>query len=135
MQMQDVQRWVGTRVGHRGADYEAFKQRKAEQLLDSVERQFPGLRASIKHYYTSTPLTYQDYTGTEGGGMYGVARDIHLGAACRVPHRTKIPNVLQTGQNINSHGILGVLVGTIVTCSELLTAERIYQQIIEANKP
>lgn len=135
MQMQDVQRWVGTRVGHRGADYEAFKQRKAEQLLDSVERQFPGLRASIKHYYTSTPLTYQDYTGTEGGGMYGVARDIHLGAACRVSHRTKIPNVLQTGQNINSHGILGVLVGTIVTCSELLTAERIYQQIIEANKP
>lgn len=134
MQMQEVAPWVGTPVGRRGADYEAFKQRKAERLLDSVERQFPGLRDSIKHHYTSTPLTYQDYTGTEGGGMYGVARDIHLGAACRVPHRTKIPNVLQTGQNINSHGILGVLVGTIVTCSELLTAERIYQQIMEANK-
>ena len=79
-------------------------------------------------------MTYYDYTGTEGGGMYGVARDIHLGAAGRVPHRTKIPNVLQTGQNINSHGILGVTVGTIVTCSELLTAEHIYQQIMEANR-
>jgi all-trans-retinol 13,14-reductase len=66
--------------------------------------------------------------------MYGIARDITLGAACRVPHRTKIPNLLQTGQNINSHGILGVIVGAIVTCSELLTAEKIYQQIIEANK-
>jgi all-trans-retinol 13,14-reductase len=41
--------------------------------------------------------------------------------------------VWQTGQNINSHGILGVIVGTIVTCSELLTAERIYREIIEAN--
>ena len=66
--------------------------------------------------------------------MYGIAHDIHLGVACRVPHRTKIPNVLQTGQNINSHGILGVSVGTIVTCSELLTAEHIHKQIIEANK-
>lgn len=131
MHMKEVEPWRGTKIGHRGTDYEAFKQQKAEKLLASVEQQFPHLRDHIMHYYTSTPLTYQDYTGTEGGGMYGVARDIHLGNACRVPHRTKIPNVLQTGQNINSHGILGVTVGTIVTCSELLTAERIYQQIIE----
>ena len=61
--------------------------------------------------------------------MYGIARDFNAGAACRVPHRTKIPNVLQTGQNINSHGILGVIVGTIVTCSEFLTAQTIYEQI------
>lgn len=134
MQMEDVEQWAGTKVGHRGADYEAFKRQKAELLLESVEKNFPGLRSHIKHYYTSTPLTYQDYTGTEGGSMYGVARDINLGAACRVPHRTKIPNLLQTGQNINSHGILGVVVGTIVTCSELLTSEKIYQQIMGANK-
>lgn len=129
MQMSEVEPWLGTHVGHRGSDYEAFKQRKAERLLDVLERRFPGLRASIRHYYTSTPLTYLDYTGTEAGSMYGIAKDIHLGSACRVPHRTRIPNVLQTGQNINSHGMLGVLVGTIVTCSEFLTAERIYQQI------
>jgi len=61
--------------------------------------------------------------------MYGVARDFTAGAASRVPHRTKIPNVYQTGQNINSHGILGVIVGTIVTCSEFLSAETIYHQI------
>lgn len=134
MQMSDVAPWSGTKTGHRGADYEAFKQRKAEKLIDVVERDFPGFRDSIKHYYTSTPLTYYDYTGTEGGSMYGIARDIHLGVACRVPQRTKIPNVLQTGQNINSHGILGVTVGTIVTCSELLTAERIYQQIVESER-
>ncbi len=133
MKMEDVAPWMGTQIGRRGEDYEAFKQRKADQLLDTVEKQIPGLRKAIKHIYTSTPLTYYDYTGTVGGSMYGIAKDIHMGAACRVPHRTKIPNVLQTGQNINSHGILGVIVGTVVTCSELLTAERIYQQIIKTN--
>ena len=120
MQMEDVMKWTGTRVGHRGEDYEAFKHEKAERLLDALELEFPGLRSQIAEYYTSTPLTYEDYTGTEGGSMYGIAKDVSLGAACRVPHRTRVPNVLQTGQNINSHGILGVLVGTIVTCTEIV---------------
>ena len=134
MQMSDVQRWADTTVGHRGDDYEAFKRQKAEVLLNSLEKHFPGLRDSVKHYYTSTPLTYRDYTGTQDGSMYGVAKDVKLGAVARVPHRTRIPNVLQTGQNINSHGMLGVLVGTIVTCSEFLTASKIYNQIVEASQ-
>ena len=120
MQMADVEKWKGTRVGHRGDDYEAFKHEKAERLLSTLEREFPELHGQIADYYTSTPLSYLDYTGTEGGSMYGIAKDVSLGAACRVPHRTRVPNVLQTGQNINSHGILGVMVGTIVTCTEIL---------------
>lgn len=129
MQMKDVERWKGTDVGRRGADYEEFKREKAERLLDALEQHFPDIRTQIETYYTSTPLTYLDYTGTADGSMYGNAKDIHLGAAGRVPQRTKVPNVFMTGQNINSHGMLGVLVGTIVTCSEFLTAEKIYEQI------
>lgn len=134
MNMDDVAAWAGTRIGRRGADYEVFKKRKADVLISQVEKEFPGLRDSIDAVYTATPLTYLDYTGTEGGSMYGVAKDITMGAACRVPHKTKVPNLLLTGQNINSHGMLGTLVGSIVTCSELLSAETIYQQIIESNR-
>ena len=125
MQMADVEQWKGTSVGRRGEDYETFKHEKAERLLAALEKEFPGLRDNIANYYTSTPLTYLDYTGTEGGSMYGIAKDVSLGAACRVPHRTRVPNVFQTGQNINSHGILGVLVGTIVTCTEIVGPLRI----------
>lgn len=122
MQWSDVERWADTTVGRRGQDYEDFKRRKAEKLIASLDKHLPGTAQAIEHYYTSTPLTYRDYTGTEDGGMYGIAKDIALGPAARVPHRTKIPNLLQTGQNINSHGMQGVLVGTMVTCSELLPA-------------
>ena len=132
MQMDEVRRWMGTQVGKRGQDYEDFKNRKSELLLNSLECHFPGIRHSIKNIYTSTPLTYQNYTGTQDGSMYGIAKDVCLGSAGRVPHINRIPTVFQTGQNINSHGMLGVLVGTIVTCSELLSAETIYQQIVEA---
>lgn len=117
-------------MGKRGEAYERFKTEHAERLLDEVEKEFPGLRSRIAGYYTSTPLTYLNYTGTEDGSMYGIAKDIHLGPAARVHHRTKIPNLLLTGQNINSHGILGVLVGTMVTCGELLTSEKIFKEIV-----
>lgn len=129
MQMDDVRQWQNTSVGRRGKDYEDFKRRKAERLLSSLENHFPGILDNIEDYYTSTPLTYLDYTGTEDGSMYGIAKDVGKGAAYRVPQRTKVPNVYQTGQNINSHGMLGVLVGTIVTCSEFVSARTIYEQI------
>lgn len=134
MRMEDVERWRGTQVGRRGKDYEEFKRQKAEKLIDVVAQHFPDIREKIEIYYTSTPLTYLDYTGTENGAMYGNAKDIRMSSAYRVAQRTKVPNLYLTGQNINSHGMLGVLVGTIVTCSEFLTAEEIYKQINEANE-
>lgn len=134
MNMEDLSLWTNTAIGQRGENYERFKKMKARILIEEVEKEFPGLIGGIDSIYTATPLTYADYTGTQDGSMYGVAKDITLGAACRVPHRTKVPNLFLTGQNINSHGMLGVLVGSIVTCAELLTADTIYQQIIEANR-
>ena len=132
MNFEDVAPWAGTCIGRRGEDYEAFKRRHAERLIAEVEKFHPGFAASVDSYFTSTPLTYLDYTGTEEGSMYGVAKDITLGVGGRVPYRTKVPNLLLAGQNVNSHGIMGVIVGTIVTCSELVPAAQIYKQIGEA---
>lgn len=134
MDYSETSRWKGTAIGRRGQDYEDFKREHAEKLLSRLEETYPGLQGRIEAYYTSTPLTYEDYTGTEAGGMYGVAKDVTLGNACRVPQRTKIPNLLLAGQNVNSHGMLGVLVGSIVACSELLSSQTIYNQIIKANE-
>lgn len=134
MKMEELKQWEHTTVGKRDSDYETFVSRRAYSLIESLDKQFPGIKNNIAHFYTSSPLSYRDYTGTEGGSIYGVAKNISLGAAGRVPHKTKIPNVFMTGQNINSHGMLGVIVGTMVTCSEFLTSKYIYEQILEANR-
>ncbi len=133
MNFADVARWTETTVGHRGHDYQQFKRDKAERLIDALEKDFPNIRQGIETYYTSTPLTYRDYTGTEDGSMYGIVKDVNNNSAFRVSHRTRVRNVLLTGQNVNSHGMLGVLVGSIVTCSEFLTSKVIFEQIMEAN--
>ena len=134
MRMDELEAWSNTTTGHRGTDYETFVQGRAQRLIDALDSQFPGIKDCIAHYYVASPLTYRDYTGTQDGSLYGVAKDITLGSAGRVPHKTRIPNVFMTGQNINSHGMLGVIVGTMVTCGEFLTPEYIYEQILEANK-
>jgi all-trans-retinol 13,14-reductase len=134
MNYEDVAPWAGTKINHRGEDYEQFKQQKAEQLLSLLEKQMPGTRANIEHYYTSTPLTYLDYTGTEKGSMYGIFRDCNESVQTMVSQRTKIPNLFQTGQNINSHGILGVIIGSIITSGELLGVNTIMEQIKNARR-
>lgn len=133
MNFSDVEQWKGTSPMRRGDGYEEFKREHAERLMAEVEKHQAGFISSVESYYTSTPLTYFDYTGTEGGSMYGVAKDVHAGPESRVPYRTRIPNLFLAGQNVNSHGMLGVIVGTIVTCSELVPPNKIYNQINEAN--
>lgn len=134
MRMDELAPWLDTTVGCRGEDYDAFVRERAWRLILSVDRQFPGIKDNIEHFYVSSPLTYRDYTGTQDGSIYGIAKDITLGSAGRVPHKTRIPNVFMAGQNINSHGMLGVIVGTMVTCGEFLTPKYMYEQILEANK-
>ena len=90
-----------------------------------VERDFPQIRSQVERYYTASPLTYRDYTSTPDGSMYGIIKDVNAGPAYRISYRTRVPNLLLVGQNINSHGILGVLVGTLITCGSLVGPDKI----------
>jgi all-trans-retinol 13,14-reductase len=129
MSMDELRQWDNSASGHRGDDYLAFKERKAQKLIMAADREFPGLKDAIDCHYTSTPLTYRDFTGTPDGSMYGLIKDVSMGAASHVSHRTKIPNLLLTGQSINSHGMLGVMISSVVTCSALTGESRIIDQI------
>ena len=129
MRYDELSEWAGTRSGRRGDDYRQFKKRKAEILLDSAMQYIPELRDGVEHYWTSTPLTYRDYTGTVNGGLYGIEKDVELGQSGRVSYRTRVPNLYLAGQSVNSHGILGVLVGSLVVCDNILGNGVLYDDI------
>lgn len=133
MSMDAVRNWSDTSIGHRGDDYERFKAHMAERLLDSVEKDFPGLRDAVEAYYAASPLTYRDYTSTPEGSIYGLEKNVN-NIADRVSYKTKVSNLLLVGQNINSHGMLGVLVGTMNVCQHLLGEAKVRQQMMEANR-
>ncbi|PKP20891.1 MAG: hypothetical protein CVU02_00145 [Bacteroidetes bacterium HGW-Bacteroidetes-19] len=129
MSFDELKKWKHTKVGKRGQDYLDFKEEKASQLIDALEKHYPGIRSKIAYYNTSTPLTYRDYTGTKNGSLFGILRDCHFPAQTLVSQRTKIPNLFLTGQNINAHGFLGVSIGAIITCAEFLGINTIMNDI------
>ncbi len=134
MRHEDVARWkhtfnTDTQNENRGDDYEAFKKEKAEKLLDVVEKRFPDIRNCIKSYYVATPLSYRDYQGTGDGSMYGVAKDYRNSFKTFLAPRTRVPNLYLTGQNLNIHGILGVTMSALMTCSEFVGMEKLLGEI------
>lgn len=129
MSFDEMRPWTGTHVGRRGEDYEAFKRRKAEQAISALEQEVPGLRDAIEDYYTSTPLTYLDYTGIPEGSMYGVAKDMNSLGTVGLSCKTKVPNLLLAGQNITLHGMSGVLAGSLMACAEILSTDEIFAQL------
>jgi all-trans-retinol 13,14-reductase len=132
MKYDELKKWENTTVENRGKNYLEFKKRKAEKLLDLVEQKFPDIRNKIKSYYTSTPLTYRDYTGTVDGSSYGILKDYNDPFKSILLPGTKIPNLFFTGQNLNLHGILGVTIGSVMTCGELLGLEYLIQKVRKA---
>ncbi len=46
--------------------------------------------------------------------------------------RTKVNNLFLTGQNLNLHGVLGVTVSSVVTCTEILGDPDLISKIAKA---
>ncbi len=137
MTYEEVKQWDHTRntvshMGERGESYDSFKKRKAEVLLDNMERKFPGLRDHIKSYYTATPLSYRDYIGTDDGSLYGITKDYKDTLKTFISPRTKLPNLFFTGQNLNLHGVLGAAMSAIVTTNALMGNDDIINKIRNA---
>ena len=139
MKWEEVASWMDTHntsldENSRGESYETFKREKTQKLLDTVAIKFPHLVNNIESCYASTPLTYKDYLDTPQGSIYGIAKDYTNPIKTQISPNTKIPNLYLTGQNIKLHGVLGVALTALVTCSSILGKEYLVNKIIQANE-
>ena len=134
MKYSDVQKWENTfnaaiNRNDRGISYERFKRIKTEKLINELEKKIPNIRDCIKTIYTSTPLSYRDYIGCDKGGMYGYVKDVNNPLKSFISPKTKVKNLLLTGQCLNMHGILGATIGAVTTCSEIIGKEYLINRI------
>jgi all-trans-retinol 13,14-reductase len=124
MRYEELRPWASTfntvaQKQNRGLDYDTFKQKKTEQLLNRVEENFPGLRKCILHTYASTPLSFRDYIGNDDGNLYGPVKDYQNPLGTLISPKTKIPNLFLTGQWLNLHGILGTAISGLISAMAL----------------
>jgi len=139
MKFDEVKPWADTintvvHKNQRGETYEEFKAAKAEILIRELEKKFPDIREKIEAVYTSTPLSYRDYIGCNKGAMYGYVKDAANPMKSFISPKTRLKNLFFTGQSLNMHGILGVTISGIITCSEILGREYLLDKILKKTK-
>lgn len=117
-------------IGHRGEEYEALKQRKAEECIALAEQRIPGLRDAIAKVWTSSPLTYLSYTGSPFGSAYGIRKDFNNQMLTVMSPRTPLRNLFMTGQSLNLHGMLGVSMTSVMTCACVPGLEGIASEVL-----
>lgn len=131
MRYEETLRWENTIVGHRGTDYEAWKEEKTRQLMAKVEEMHPGFGACVDQVNTASPLTIRDYYAVKGGALSGFSKDYKNIVLSQVPVVTKVDNLLLTGQNNNLHGFCGVPLTAITTAEAILGTNCILNKLNE----
>lgn len=131
MDFVETEQWADTRTGHRGAGYECWKKERTERVLDLVEKRFPDIREQADDIFAASPLTFRDWLGAPHAGAFGYAKDVECPALSQVPIRTKVGNLLLTGQNVNMHGIGGVPMTAIETAQAIVGNDVILNDIIQ----
>lgn len=133
----EVAQWEGTSIGRRGDDYLSYKKQKSDACLRLISQQIPGLQDlahpedAIEKIYTSTSLSYRDYTGTPYGSAYGIRKNYEQLMTTLLSPRTPEPNLFLTGQNLNLHGVLGVSMTSFFTCAEIIGMDTIVSDFLK----
>ncbi len=134
MKFNDVKQWENTfntlvEEENRGEAYKNFKEKKAAIFIDEIEKVMPGIKENILSIHTSTPLTNRDYIGSNEGSMYGYVKDADNPMKSFLSPNTKLKNLFFTGQSLNMHGILGVTISAVLTCSQIVGKENLLASI------
>ncbi len=132
MEWSEVEPFADTYTGNRGPEYSRFKAAQSKQLLATVEAAVPELAGTLEQVEVSTPLSNRDYTATPNGAVYGMAHSIDQWGKYALHPRTRIDNLLLTGQSVLMPGVLGVTVGACVTCAFLLGFDTVFKKVAAA---
>ena len=109
------EQWNGSVWGKRGEDYEAFKAELGQRLLEALFTRLPQLRDKIDYYEVSTPLSTQYFNAYSRGELYGIDHDPERFRQSWLTPRTRIPGLWLTGQDILSCGVVGAMMGGVLT--------------------
>jgi all-trans-retinol 13,14-reductase len=126
------QRWEGSRWKRRGAEYDAFKDRLAQRMMEALFEQMPQLRGKVAFFEISTPLTTAHFAGYGRGELYGIDHTPQRFRAGFLQPATPIPGLYLTGQDIVSCGVAGAMFGGVLTATTVLGGNLLAQMATSA---
>ncbi len=107
--------WQGATWGKRGEEYESFKARLGERLMQHLYEKLPQLEGKVDYYEVSTPVSTEWFSGYQRGELYGLD---HTAGRLRqewLGPRSKIPGLWLTGQDVLTCGVTGAMMAGMLT--------------------
>ncbi|MBW4555146.1 MAG: carotene isomerase [Trichormus sp. ATA11-4-KO1] len=91
--------WIDDWQGLSASEYEAKKEEAAWQIIDRLEKIFPGLDAGLDYLEVGTPRTHRRFLGREDGTYGPIPRRKLLGLLAMPFNRTAIPGLYCVGDS------------------------------------
>lgn len=109
------EKWQGMPVHHRGAEYEHFKEKLTQHLMDILIENVPQVKGRIEYHTLGTPLTEVTYLSSWQGGSYGTMCLPSMFAEMNhkwttTPH-TSIPGLYMAGSDAFLPAVCGAMYG------------------------
>ncbi len=107
-------KWAGTPWRKRGADYEAFKQKLQDKLLEQFLRRMPGLAPFIDHVEISTPISTETFVRPMRGSIYGIEPTPERFNNPWLRPKSPLPGLFFGGSEVTTVGVIGAMMGGVL---------------------
>lgn len=111
--------WKGSRWKKRGEDYDAFKARLKEALLEQFLDHMPALREHIAYAELSTPLSTEHFVRPVRGSIYGIEPTPQRFQCEGLKPRSPIPGLFFAGSDVASVGVIGAMMGGVLAAAAI----------------
>ncbi len=111
--------WADKPWGKRGEDYEALKEKLSQRLLQKLYEKMPQIEGKVDYYELSTSLSTDYFCRYKHGEIYGLDHTPQRFEQDWLKPKTEIPGLYLTGQDVVSCGVVGAMVGGLLTAIQL----------------
>jgi len=115
-------KWEGTKWGKRGKDYEEWKARLTNRIVEEgLYHMWPQTRGRVEYTALGTSLTYNHFIGSNFGEAYGLDfQPERCEANDWLRPESPIPGLYLTGQDVAVFGIAGALMSGVLSSMAIL---------------
>ena len=131
---ENMKSWKNTKWKKRGEDYEKYKEEYSKKLLSFAEKTIPGLSELVDYSELSTPLTMEYFTNWKNGNFYGIPVTPERYKYKWISPKTPIKNLYLTGSDAATLGVVGAMMGGLITTSTLVGGMSMIKIMKEVNK-
>jgi len=103
--------YLDARWRRRGDDYERFKQRIHDRLLEGLLEHMPGLRDKIAFAEVSTPASTEHFVRPMQGSIYGLEPTPERFATDALRPRSPVKGLYFAGSDVAAVGVIGASLG------------------------